>query len=154
MGSILTVISSAIIMMFFYAKLLVILQRHEVDIMTALIENNLTQDDIFGSKDGFFVAAALTMYDSNTEVIEDWRYGELIFSTYGWGYSESLAVGRNRLDYHSCSDEELGLIRTKTSHIYPLQEKSKNEVEVYKKKFKCIDNEDAVIWGDYNSAKA
>lgn len=29
-----------------------------------------------------------------------------------------------------------------------------NEVRTWKKKFKCANSEDLVIWGDYNSAKA
>ena len=30
----------------------------------------------------------------------------------------------------------------------------KKEVDIYSKKFKCINPEDLVIWGDYNSQKA
>ena len=40
----------------------------------------------FTPAEGFFVAAALTAYDSNTEIIEvPEKYGELVIEHYGWG---------------------------------------------------------------------
>ena len=112
MGAILTIIGSLLIGLFFYAKLLTILNKHEVDIFSALKENALTQDDIFTAKDGFFVAAALTRFNNDREIEEDWRYGELVISTFGWGYTDKIEGNRRKLDYHYCSDEELGLART------------------------------------------
>ena len=38
--------------------------------------------------------------------------------------------------------------------MYPIVEASKKEFNTYKKKFKCIDKNDLVIWGDFNSPKA
>ena len=35
-----------------------------------------------------------------------------------------------------------------------MYERSLAEVDIYRNKFKCIDEENLVIWGDYNSAKA
>lgn len=32
------------------------------------------------------MAAALSEYDNNPEIIEEARYGELVFEYYGWGY--------------------------------------------------------------------
>ena len=64
----------------------------------------------FDSSKGFFVAAALTAYDNETEVIEDPTYGELVIEQFGWGYEESFRSESRDLDYHYCSDEELGLV--------------------------------------------
>ena len=67
----------------------------------------------FTKDQGLFIAAALTQFDSETESIEDWRYGELIFETYGWGYDSSISAAAGPLDHHQCSDEELGLAPSK-----------------------------------------
>ena len=100
------------------------------------------------------MAAALTEYDSNTEFIEDPRYGELIIEHYGWGYEEFIGSKSRVLETHPCSDAELGLKRTDSTLIYPIRESSMGEVKTWKKKFKCVDKEDFQIWGDYNSAAA
>ena len=60
------------------------------------------------------------MYDNDPEIIEDWRYGELVISTYGWGYTDGINIGRRKLDYHYCSDDELGLIPNSTTRMYPI----------------------------------
>ena len=138
----------------FLFELLTIIYKHEVDIMSALQQNALTYDDKFEAKDGFFIAAALTRFDSEQEIIEDWRYGELVISRFGWGYDEAIEGARKKLDYHYCSDEELGLVRNNETQIYPTLEGSIDELKLYKKKFKCIPNEQVALWGDYNSAKA
>ena len=104
MGTILTAISTLIVLMFFYAKLMVVIKTQDVDIMSALKENGLTQEDKFTAKDGLFVAAAITDYDNNPESIEDWRYGELVISTYGWGYTDEIDYNKRNLRYHPCSD--------------------------------------------------
>ena len=49
------------------------------------IEDALTFDDTFTSEESFFFAAALIEYDSNTEIIEEKRYGELVIEQVGWG---------------------------------------------------------------------
>lgn len=98
----------------------------------------------------------MTKYDSNPEIIEEKRFGELVIEHYGWGNTEGLGLERKALDAHYCSDAELGLAPDpdNISSIYPIFESSKKEVEMWKKKFKCIPREDLIIWGDYNSAKA
>lgn len=32
------------------------------------------------------MAAALTVYDDDPEIVEEARYGELVFEYYGWGH--------------------------------------------------------------------
>ena len=115
-----------------------------------------THDEKFTAEEGLFVAAAITEYDSNTEIIEESRYGELVIEHYGWGCSED-GIGdncSNELKYHYCSDEELGFTPGPDTLIYPIIETSAKEVETWKKKFKCIKKEELVIWGDYNSVHA
>ena len=56
--------------------------------MSALIENAIDHTEIFTSADGFFIAAALTVYDGNTDIIEEERYGELVVEHFGWGYDQ------------------------------------------------------------------
>ena len=122
--------------------------------MSALVENEFDFMKNFDTEQGFFVAAALTEYDSNREIIEKPEYGELIIEHYGWGYEGELGSRSLSLDYHYCSDEELGFVRGPETLIYPIFESSLQEVETYKKKFKCVDREHLNIWGDYNSRKA
>ena len=100
------------------------------------------------------MAAALTVYDDNTEVIEEAKYGELVIEHYGWGYGDGLGAKSTDLNYHWCTDEELGIIQGPNTIIYPHIENSVNEIKTYRKKFKCIDNKNLKIWGVYNSAKA
>ena len=65
------------------------------------------------------MAAALTRFNNDREIEEDWRYGELVISTFGWGYTDKIEGNRRKLDYHYCSDEELGLARTNDTQVYP-----------------------------------
>ena len=38
--------------------------------------------------------------------------------------------------------------------MFPIKRENYNEVSTWKKKFKCINKEDLVIYGDYNSYRA
>ena len=155
MGAFLSTIILVTTLIFLYSKAMVLHKTSDVTIMMSTQEGALTYDDKFTASDGLFLAAALTEYDSNTEVIEEERYGELIIEHYGWGYGEGIGSGSKAIDYHTCSDQELGFVeRTENTIIYPIFETSLNEVQTYRKKFKCINREDLVIWGDYNSQKA
>ena len=154
MGSCLTIIMFLVTLLFTYTKVVTLIEKNDVDIMSALMENSVEFTTPFRTSDGFFVAAALTEYDSNTEIVEEERYGELVIEHYGWGYGEGIGSGSQAIDYHWCSDEELGIVPGPNTVIYPIVESAMNEVKTYRKKFKCINNEDLVIWGDYNSAKA
>ena len=60
--------------------------------------------------DDFFVAAAITNYDLDTDITEKEEYGELKIEHYGWGNAElGYEYGTTVLPNHFCSDEELGL---------------------------------------------
>ena len=93
MGSCLTIIMGLVTILFTYTKVITLIERNDVDIMSALLENYIDFTTPFQTQNGFFVAAALTAYDSETEVIEEERYGELIIEHYGWGYGEGIGSG-------------------------------------------------------------
>ena len=91
MGACLTILCVLATLMFFTSKAVTLVEKSEVDIMSALVEGEIDQRDKFtATKNEFFVAAALTVYDSNTESIEDPKYGELVIEHYGWGYEGDI----------------------------------------------------------------
>ena len=119
-GSCLSILTFMTMATFMYTKILSLAMKHEVDIMSALEENRLDFDYKFTPQDGFFVAAALTEYDTEKNIIEEERYGELIIELYGWGYENFGEAKATPIDYHPCSDEELGLAEGSDSWIYPI----------------------------------
>ena len=132
MGSFLTVVITLVTLVFFYTKVQVLKDKSDVDIMSALLENDISYEEKFTYQDGFFVAAALTEYDSNTTMLEEPRYGELIIEHYGWGYNDTIGSQSRNISYHFCSDEELGLARNESTVIYPIRESSMWEVTTYR----------------------
>ena len=96
--------------------------------MGAIVENAFDYSDKFSAEEGLFIAAAITEYDSNTEIVEEERYGELIIEHYGWGYGEGITSGSKAIDYHWCSDEELGFVKGPDTVIFPILESSVGEV--------------------------
>ena len=87
--------------------------------------------------------------------MESEEYGELLIEHYGWGNSElGFEYGTTPLSNHWCSDEDLGFEKGPNTIMYPIYPSSIPEVMTYKKKFKCIKNEDLRVWGDFNSARA
>ena len=88
---------------------MVLYKGTDVTIMLNYAEGAFTQDDTFTAEDGLFIAAALTEYNQDTEIIEEKRYGELVIEQYGWGYHGFLGTKSTKLKEHYCSDSELGL---------------------------------------------
>jgi len=115
MGSFLTIFCFLATLMFTYTKIITLNTKQDVDIMSALVEGAYDYSDKFNADNGFFVAAALTIYDSNTTVVEEPRYGELIIEHYGWGYENLIGSQSLELNYHACTDEELGFNRTENT---------------------------------------
>ena len=148
MGALCTFAFWAFIGIFLYSKILVLYQGTSITIIPKVQEGFLTFEDKFEAESGLHIAAAITVYDSNPEPIDDPRYGTLALGHYGWGYGEGISSGGISRPNHACSDDELGL-----EEHYPMFASTRNEVETWKKKFKCLDKDDLVIWGDYNSVK-
>ena len=72
-----------------------------MDIINQLRESYHNYTDKFSNiENGFFVAAALTDFDEETEPSEDPQYGELIIESYGWGYNDSTVSVAKDLNYH------------------------------------------------------
>ena len=153
LGAFLTVLTMITTGIFMYSKAMVLYHESDVTIYMSYLEGALTYEDTFSVDDGLFVAAALTEYDSNKEIIEEERYGELIIEHYGWGYSDTFGNASLDLDFHYCTDEELGYSIGPKTRIFPVFEDQKYEVDIYRKKFKCVNESDLIIWGDYSSRK-
>ena len=89
MGLFLSVILVVIMGTFIYTKGVAWKEKKDVDVMSALYEHAITYDYQFNSDQGLFIAAGISEYDSNTEIIEEPEvYGELIIEHYGWGYDD------------------------------------------------------------------
>ena len=104
---------------------------------------------------GLYFAVAFTAYDNEREDILDPSYGSLTYTTYEWGDYENGEpyLKFEEIPSHNCSKEELG-IEGDNSSFMPIVEGSKNMVELYQKKFRCIKKEDMFINGDFDSAQA
>ena len=50
------------------------------------------------------MAAALSEYDNNPEIIEEAKYGELTYEYYGWGYeTDSNQSKKHTLGFDYCT---------------------------------------------------
>ena len=158
MGATVSIIFIVISAIFLFSKILILVNNSHIMITSKLLEDVIQQNEHFSHTDGLFVSAALTEYNDSTEPIEDLTYGELIISHYGWNANEHGIGSYNRqLETEACSDEQLGLEHSEYAdkHDYPIYEKSRAEVQQWRRKFKCLSQvEDYTIWGDYNSNTA
>lgn len=105
-GAISTLVLFTLLGLFCYNKVIVLSERSDVTIILNTVGNAFEDSHKFTAEDGFFVAAAITNYDTETESEEDERYGRLMFKHYAWGDG---ALGTTEIDSYNCSDEELGL---------------------------------------------
>ena len=105
--------------MFVYTKCIVWIKGKDVDVAQSFIENAIDSDEHFTWENGLFVAAGLTEYSSNTEIIEEAKYGELYFEHYGWG-NEAGKSGSTELDDHFCTDEDFGIVQGPDTIMYPV----------------------------------
>ena len=92
MGATLTILLILMVGLFTITKVLTWFNRLDVDIMSALQENEIDFNFKFTTEEGFFLAAALTEYNSDREITEDKRYGELVIDHYGWGNSDGTEI--------------------------------------------------------------
>ena len=150
-GSSLSIILVLITTFFWQMKVITLIEKRDIDVMSATMVDAIDYIEKFDASKGFFVSAAITAYDDETAIIEDPTYGELIFEHYGWGYDGGLKTQRREIEHHYCTDEELGIVKGPETVIFPLNERKKLWFETYRKKFKCINKSELVIWGDYDS---
>ena len=86
LGACLTILALVTTFLFFFAKTQSLHNRYDVDILTSKTLNAISSSDKFDTSSGFFVAAALTDFDGNTEILEEPdRYGELVAEHWEWG---------------------------------------------------------------------
>ena len=130
----------------------------DIDVMSAKQVSYFDSGETFSQREhNFFVAAALTEYNSDPEPTEDEKYGKIIFEHFGWGNTEAsgIGAGRQTIETRSCTEEELGMTSDdETIGAYKIMDRSKKELETYKRKFKCTDRDNLIVWGDYSSEKA
>ena len=111
MGALCSAIFISISLIFLYSKIMVLVEVSAVTVIPNLKEGALTFNDKFTADDGFFIAVALTKFDSETEPLDDPRHGELLIEHYGWGNGgDDIGTVSRTLESHSCSDAELGLV--------------------------------------------
>ena len=155
MGAFISIVFIVITLAFFYIKCLTLYNSSHIVTTDTLAEKVIGETEKFTSEQDFFVAAALTAYNNEAELPPDLhRYGKFEFYHIGWGNNSNenhLSGYENQLNSHACSAEELGL---EPGTEFPVVEESRNEVEIWFKKFRCVDEADYVIWGNYNTAHA
>ena len=148
MGAFVSIVFIVISSIFLYSKILIMYNVSQVTIISNEVEGAFTQEDEFTAGQGFFVAAALTEYDSNTEPIEDPTYGTLDVIHNIWDVKDDGTVlwAQPILETHACSERELGLLADQEQAenknsvgAFKIFETSYNEVRVWQKKFKCLD---------------
>ena len=91
-GAFLSFVLIGVTLVFLYSKAMVLIKGTDVTIIGNYAEGAYTYEDTFTAEDGLFIGAALTEYDSNPEIIEEKRYGELVIEYYGWGYEGEIGV--------------------------------------------------------------
>ena len=132
LGACLTILALITTFLFFFAKTQSLHNRYDVDILTSTAENAVSVDDKFDTSRGFYVTAALTYYDSETEVLEDPdKYGELVAEHFQWGNGfgdDALAWSSDEVDLDYCTDAQLGLTPDNSTILYPTIENNKKEV--------------------------
>ena len=72
-----------ILIVYTYYKTDVLLQKKNVDILSAISEGNFDGSEIFGAKQGLNIAAAV--YDPTKFEPIDRKYGRIRFSKFSWG---------------------------------------------------------------------
>lgn len=141
---------------YIYNKGTILAEKSGISVTSAYVEDFFDDTDKFSAeKDSFFIAAALSGYNGLTEMEEDEDYGVMTIEHYGWGYGDTIESIGTPLETHPCTDEELGLVEDQSvSPIFPVKPSLVKEVTTWKKKFKCVEPEELVIWGNFNAAKA
>ena len=111
LGSIFPIMIFCVTMLYTSQKLEILINKKDVDILSAKKGLVFTDDHIFDNSKGFNIAAAFTEYNSNTEWELLPEYGSLVINSYQWGTdSEGKPfTKRSRHPSHVCKEEELNL---------------------------------------------
>ena len=85
----------------------------------------------------------------------DPSFGEIKVKTSTWGYDDDdeYIYEEKYLDLHLCTKQELGL-EGESSIFMPIKESSAEELELMAGKMLCLAEEDAYVYGNFNSDNA
>ena len=150
-GTVLSFISFFLIIGFTIQKLEILVNYKDMKITTSVQDNHFTESDTFSGRQGLNIAVALTSFDEDREMVSP-EYAKIQFVYDYWDLTESgdVVYSDYIIESHACSEEELGLTGD-NSKFMPIQDTSKNFVNVYKKKFQCIDQDDLEIYGNFST---
>ena len=85
MGAICSIILLLITVFYAYLKLMVLIEKTDVNILTSELDMHYDDTEEFTYENGLNIAVAFTAYDSETEWILLPEYGELVFNYAEWG---------------------------------------------------------------------
>jgi len=86
----------------------------------------------------------------------DPSFGEIKVKTSSWGYlddGDEYIYEEKYLELHLCTKQELGL-EGENSIFLPIKESSAEELELMTGKMLCLAEEDAYVYGNFNSDNA
>ena len=154
-GTILSFLLAALVIGYFVSKLQVLILKTDTNITIATSQYHFTDEDIFGTQQGLGVAVAFVDHDFNYTAGLDRSYGELYFSRSEWGFDEDgeFFVERTRLETYPCTEEELNSSSELGKRFMPLHERNTQLFEK-QKEFMCMKEEDAYVYGDFDSDAA
>ena len=119
-------------------------------------ENFYDMRDSFGSPDGFMLAAAVTDYTSNREPQEDPEIGTIKLIKKTWDATNldgGGALSFAEIPTRPCTEKDF--FDQSDSSFYPTKETSLGDIELQKRKFKCIDKDLAYeLFGNYDTQTA
>ena len=85
LGGMCTLLYVTLVLIYACAEFESLINRGDVEMRTVVIDAHLNDDFIFDHERGLNVAAALTAYDNEQEMILDQSYGQIVFELYSWG---------------------------------------------------------------------
>ena len=119
-----------------------------------MLDNNISNREVYDSSLGFDIAFALTKYDSNQFSTDDPTYGQLKVYANGWGLEGEKGSWETPLKTRKCTKNELRVDGTeKGARFWKVHPSSVSDLDYYYRKFDCIDDP-LSIFGDFNSAVA
>lgn len=158
LGSFFTFLIFAVISAYIYYKVGVLLNKQDIDILETSNFLALTDDDQINFDKGLNIAVALITDDSDKEeLFNDPTIGEIVFNHYKWGKTPDgkHISGRYRIESHPCTREELGLDGDGTNAKFlPINANFRNAVDAQHKKLLCLNREDLMMYGNFQTEKA
>ena len=158
MGTLCTLTWIIIMVVFALQKIDTLIGKKSIRILSSVKDLYFKDDNEFDYSLGLNIAVAFTPYDSSTDWNLEAKYGELVINSFSWGYKDDGTpfTERKPVKMHNCTREELNLDAKDgyNARFFPLHQSTKANVDLWWKKFLCIDEEDLRISGDYNSEAA